>query len=125
MSPRAERNWSGTESQIEWAEKILPRVCEEFDRVLKALEGVATRQTALDRQDTRAMIDILQEKRAEVLKHTEAGYFIKNWQELNDQVRKLLREDHRYEAIRLARVIPSEKLQTIVLGRMEKPCSGY
>ena len=123
MSAVEEKSWSGTESQIEWAEKIRPGVSDEFDRVLKALEAVALRQTALDCQDTRAIIDILEEKRAEVLGHTEAGYFIKNWQELTDQVRKLLRKDPRYEAIRRAKFQRSENSHAPVLREMEEPCS--
>ena len=74
--------WLGTESQIEWAERIKPLVSAEFDRVAETLEAVARRQPTTDRLETRAMIAILEEKRLEVLGRNEAGYFIKNWQEL-------------------------------------------
>lgn len=123
MSGAEEHSWFGTENQIQWADKIRQTVSEEFDRVLKALQDVALRQTELDRQDTRAMIGILEEKRTQVLGHTGAGYFIKNWQELTDQVRKLLRDDPRYEAIKRAKLMRAEKLQTRVLPGMEGPCS--
>ena len=103
MSTVRERQWLGTASQIEWAEQIEPRVSAEFDRVAETLEGVARRQSTRDSLDTRAMIAILEEKRLEVLGQKQAGYFIKNWQELTDQVQKLLRDDSRYAAIRTAK----------------------
>ena len=93
----------GTESQIEWAEKIKPLVSAEFDRVAETLEAVARRQSVRDRLDTRALIAILEEKRLEVLGRNEAGYFIKSWQELTDQVQRLVRDDSRFTAIRLAK----------------------
>lgn len=95
--------WLGTESQIEWAEKIKPLVSAEFDRVAETLEAVARRQSVRDRLDTRALIAILEEKRLEVLGRNEAGYFIKSWQELTDQVQRLIRDDSRFAAIRLAK----------------------
>ncbi|HVI78827.1 MAG TPA: hypothetical protein VM715_11835 [Candidatus Acidoferrum sp.] len=95
--------WVGTESQIEWAERIKPLVSAEFDRIAKALEAVARRQSASDRLETRAVIAILEEKRLEVLGRNEAGYFIKSWQELSDQVQRLIRDDSRFAAIRVAK----------------------
>jgi hypothetical protein len=100
--------WVGTESQIEWAERIKPLVSAEFDRVAETLEAVARRQSASDRLDTRAMIAILEEKRLEVLGRNEAGYFIKNWQELTDQVQRLIRDDSRFAAIRLGKAARRE-----------------
>ena len=99
--------WLGTESQIEWAEKIKPLVSAEFDRVAETLEAVARRQSVTDRLETRAMIAIVEEKRVEVLGRTEAGYFIKNWQELTDQVQRLIRDDSRFAAVRLAKAARS------------------
>ena len=93
----------GTPSQIEWAEQIRPRVCAEFDRVSDALLAVATKQSEHDRLDTHAIIAILEDKRIEVVARDEAGYFIRDWQELTDQVRQLIRKDPRYQAIRLAK----------------------
>jgi len=95
--------WLGTESQIAWAENIKPLVSAEFDRVAETLEAVARRQSVRDRLDTRALIAILEEKRLEVLGRNEAGYFIKSWQELTDQVQRLIRDDSRFAAIRLAK----------------------
>ena len=95
--------WLGTEGQIAWAENIKPLVSAEFDRVAETLEAVARRQSVRDRLDTRALIAILEEKRLEVLGRNEAGYFIKSWQELTDQVQRLIRDDSRFAAIRLAK----------------------
>jgi len=94
---------TGTASQIEWAEQIRPRVNAEFDRVVKAFLTVAHRQSDDDRTDTRAIIAILEEKRAEAMSRQEAGYFIRDWQELNDQVRRGIAQDPRYKAIAAAR----------------------
>jgi hypothetical protein len=85
---------TGTPSQIEWAELIKPRVSAEFDRVAKALKGAA------NTPDTRAVIAILEEKRAEVMAKDHAGYFIRDWQELRDQVRRMIGQDSRYQAIK-------------------------
>ena len=91
---------TGTPSQVEWAEQIKPRVGAEFDRVAKALQTVASRQGARDRADTQAMITILEEKRAEVMTKDQASYFIRDWQELRDQVRQMISQDSRYRAIK-------------------------
>ena len=94
---------TGTPSQIEWAELIKPRVNAEFDRVAKAFQTVASGQNETDRSDTRTVIGILEEKRNEVLAKNEAGYFIHDWQELTDQVRRMIAADPRYEAIKAKR----------------------
>jgi hypothetical protein len=94
---------TGTPSQIEWAEQIKPRVGAEFDRVAKALADVARHQRDRARADTQAVIAILEEKRAEVMAHDFAGYFIRDWQELTDQVRQMISRDVRYKAIRSGR----------------------
>lgn len=94
---------TGTTSQIEWAELIKPRVKAEFDRVAKAFQTVAGGQSGRAQIDTRAVIAILEEKRKEVLAKDKAGYFIHDWQELTDQVRRIISADPRYEAIRARR----------------------
>jgi cell division FtsZ-interacting protein ZapD len=94
---------TGTASQIEWAEQIRPRVDAEFDRVAKAFQAVAERQSDVDRTDTRAIVAILEEKRAEVMAKDRAGYFIRDWQELNDQVRQMIAKDPRYQTIQASR----------------------
>jgi hypothetical protein len=91
---------SGTPSQIEWAEQIKPRVSAEFDRVAKAFMVVASNQEEQARTETQAVIAILEEKRAEVMANDNAGYFIRDWQELGDQVRRMIGSDSRYQAIK-------------------------
>jgi hypothetical protein len=94
---------TGTASQIEWAEQIRPRVDAEFQRVAKAFHSAASRQKDPDRADTLAVIAILEEKRQETMANERAGYFIRNWQELTDQVRQTIAADIRYQAIRTNR----------------------
>ena len=90
----------GTSSQIEWAELIKPRVNAEFDRVANAFAAAASKQQPSERADTYAVIAILEEKRAEEMAKDQAGYFIRNWQELTDQVRRIISLDSRYQAIK-------------------------
>jgi hypothetical protein len=101
---------TGTANQADWAEQIKARVNTEFDRVAKALASAATRQTEQNRTDTVAIIAILEDKRAAVMGHDQAGYFIHDWQELRDQVRQMIIQDSRYKAImankELARRVP-------------------
>jgi hypothetical protein len=91
---------TGTQSQIEWAEQIKPRVGAEFDRVATAFAS---------HRNTEAILAILQEKRAEVMANESAGYFIRDWQELTDQVRQMIHKDPRYQAIRASRQINKSK----------------
>src|SRR6202035_5211210 len=94
---------TGTASQIEWAEQIRPRVAQEFDRVANALKEVAGRQTPQACAETGTLLTILEEKRAETLANNSAGYFIKDWQELDGRVRLLIAKDSRYQAIQADR----------------------
>ncbi|MFN0103637.1 MAG: hypothetical protein ACKV2U_16290 [Bryobacteraceae bacterium] len=96
---------TGTPNQIEWANEIRPRVGAEFDRVAKAFHEVSASQAERDRNDTLAVIAILEEKRLEVMARTSAGYFIEAWQELGAQVRQLIAADPRYQAIKAARAV--------------------
>ena len=98
--PFVRHKMSGTPSQLEWAEQIRPRVNTEFDRVAKALTAATSHRGEQDRADTQAVIAILEEKRAEVMAKEQAGYFIREWQELRDQVRKMIGQDSRYQAIK-------------------------
>jgi len=91
---------TGTASQIKWAELIKPRINAEFDRVARALQLVGSKQKERDRLDTAAIITILEEKRSEVMAKDQAGYFIRDWQEMRDQVRKMIRQDARYQSIK-------------------------
>ena len=94
---------TGTSSQIEWAEQIRPRVDAEFVRVANAFRAVARAQSDADQRDTWKIIMILEEKRAAVMARDEAGYFIRDWQELKDQVRQMIARDVRYQAIKAGR----------------------
>jgi len=90
------RPLSGTESQIAWAEKIRDSVNVEFDRVAHALESRDLREMTSTRKAP--ALRILDEKREEVMAREEAGYFIREWQELRDQVRLMIVRDPRYKA---------------------------
>jgi uncharacterized protein YheU (UPF0270 family) len=92
---------TGTPSQTEWAERIKATVGNEFDRVAASFRSVAEKQTQNKRTDTQAIISILEEKRAEVMARDQAGYFIQVWQEISDQVQRMIQADPRYKAIRL------------------------
>jgi hypothetical protein len=91
---------SGTANQVEWAERIKRLVNEEFDRVARSFRSVAGKQNDAARADTEAIIAIVEEKRAEVMRRGEAGYFIHDWQEISDQVRQMIFHDVRYQAIK-------------------------
>ena len=97
---RTVRSLKGTENQVEWALRIKRQVNEEFDRVAAAFRVVAGRQTGGRRSETETIITILEEKRSEVMSSEEAGYFIHGWQEIGDQVRQLIFQDSRYQAIK-------------------------
>ena len=73
LNETPEKAMTGTVNQIEWAKQIKTQVNAEFDRVKTALEAAAAGQSGQDRMDTQAMIAILQDKRAEVMAHEEAG----------------------------------------------------
>lgn len=81
----------------------MPRVSAEFDRAAAAFRQVAGNQAEQDRSDTLAIIAILEDKRADVMARTEAGYFIRDWRELHGQVRRMIADDPRYQAIKAGR----------------------
>ncbi len=99
-SPRVSAISSGTINQVEWAERIKRQVDDEFDRVAHSFRSVAAKQSDAKRAGTEAIIAILEEKRAEVMRREEAGYFIHDWQEISDQVRRMIFQDPRYQAIK-------------------------
>ena len=103
LNETSEKAMTGTVNQFEWAKQIKTQVSAEFDRVKMALEAAAGKQSGQDRLDTQTMIAILEDKRAEVMAHEEAGYFIHDWQELRDQVRQMIMKDNRYMAIEAGR----------------------
>jgi DNA-binding ferritin-like protein len=100
LSEALSQRMTGSVDQIEWAERIRAQVNGEFDRVAKALQAAALKQSDQDRLNTYEMMLILEEKRGEVLSNERAGYFIRDWQELRDQVRKMIMNDARYKAIK-------------------------
>jgi hypothetical protein len=91
---------TGTASQLEWARRIKRQVNDEFDRVAALLRSVARKQSEAKRAETETVIGILEDKRAEVMSKQEAGYFIHDWQEIGDQVRKMIFRDARYQTIK-------------------------
>ena len=91
---------NGTPSQVEWAERIRTRVNAEFDRVGSSFRAIASKQRDGKRADIVDVIAILEEKRSEVMKREQAGYFIHDWQDISDQVRQMIFHDARYPAIR-------------------------
>lgn len=99
---------SGTEAQVEWAQRIKAQVDAEFDRVAKSFRTVARRQAAEMHIGTEAVIAILEDKRAEVMRRSEAGYFIHNWQEIGDQVRQMILLDPRYLSLKKKRASHQE-----------------
>ena len=89
----------GSAAQLEWAGRIRRLVNAEFSRVAASFRAVAKGQLGAARAETEAILQILEEKRGEVMSRTEAGYLIHDWQEISDQVRQLIRRDVRYGAI--------------------------
>jgi hypothetical protein len=94
----------GTAAQVEWAERIQRGVGAEFDRVAAAFRSVALKQDSAKRVDTEAILAVLAEKRVEVMSIDSAGAFIHDWQDIGDQVRKLISGDPRFQTIRRNRI---------------------
>ena len=94
---------TGSEAQQEWAVRIRLLVDQEFDRVAAAFRAVGSKQDPIRRAETDSILAILEDKRAEVMGMDRAGYFIQEWQELRDQVRRLIVNDPRYQAIKADR----------------------
>lgn len=91
---------SGTVAQMEWGERIRRQVDAKFERVAATFQSIAAKQSDEKRAETEAIIAIVEEKRAEVTGRVEAGYFIHDWQEITDQVRRMIFDDPRFQAIR-------------------------
>jgi hypothetical protein len=96
---------TGTPSQIEWAEQIRLNVAQEFDRVAKAFQTQVSIQTGQQQAETRLIIAILDEKRSETMSIPSAGYFIRVWRDLGDQVRQMIAADPRFDCIRDQRAV--------------------
>jgi hypothetical protein len=95
-----ESKLTGTPNQVEWAEQVRLTVAQEFDRVAKVFQAQVSIQTGQKQAETRTIIAILEQKRAETMSIPIAGYFIREWRDLNDQVRRMIAGDPRYQAIR-------------------------
>jgi hypothetical protein len=76
--------------------------------VAAVFRAQAALQAPRDRADTLNIVAILEEKRAETMAHQSAGYFIKDWHEVTDQVRQMIAKDLRYQAIKSSR---SQKIE--------------
>ncbi|MGD0299180.1 MAG: hypothetical protein ABSE86_18910 [Bryobacteraceae bacterium] len=110
MSGASAAELTGTASQVEWAVRIKRQVNAEFDRVAAAFRSVADRQSDRKRAETERIIAILEDQRTEVMRHNQAGYFIRDWQEISDQVRQVIFQDARYQAIKNAIAVPATTL---------------
>ena len=75
-------------------------VSAEFDRVAASFRSIAAKQHDSKRAETEIIIAILEDKRTEVMSRQEAGYFIHDWQEINDQMRQMIFHDVHYQAIK-------------------------
>jgi hypothetical protein len=93
----------GTPSQIEWAKSIRVRVSAEFDRVAASLRMAARTHDEGKRREIEVVIAILEEIRGTVMSNSKAGYFVRDWQEITDQVRRLILSDSRYQAVKPGR----------------------
>ena len=76
------------------------------DPVAKALQAPAGMSAARDRRDIQTVIVVLEEKRTEVRTKDQAGYFIRVWRELRNQMRKMIGQDSRYQATKAKRAKP-------------------
>jgi len=101
---------TGTPNQVEWAEQIRLTVTQEFDRVAKVFQAQERIQTGQKQAETRTILAILEQKRAETMSIRIAGYFIREWRELNDQVRQMIAKDPRYQFIKDQRVIRDQRV---------------
>ena len=90
---------TGTDNQIELGEQLREAVGAEFDRVATALQQASGQRSAGSQAKAKLALAILRDKRAEVMSHHAAGYFIRTWQELDGRVRRLITADPRYQAI--------------------------
>jgi hypothetical protein len=109
VAGQAQRRLTGTQGQIAWAEQIRASVNREFDRVASALEARGPGRATSER--TVVALVVLEEKRAEVMAREEAGYFIREWQELRDQVRLMIIHDPRYNAVTPDRAAVAEWIE--------------
>lgn len=96
----------GTENQRELAEQIKLRVNAEFDRVAAAIRSQAERRNVERLAVAESLVAIVESKRKDVMAKQDASYFIHDWQEINDQVRRMVLADERYLAIKASMKSP-------------------
>jgi hypothetical protein len=99
-----EQKMMGKVDQADWGQQIKTRASAEFDRVAKVLESAVGNQADQKRMNTLSVIAILEEKWADVMAKDHAGYFMHEWELSHDQVRQLIIQDPRYQAIKATRV---------------------
>ncbi|MEP6537278.1 MAG: hypothetical protein ABJF23_18230, partial [Bryobacteraceae bacterium] len=87
---------TGTPNQIDLGQRIKASVALEFNRVANALQNVALRQSGQKLLDNVTAIQILEELRTTVMARQEAGYFIREWQDLSGQIREMIARDPRH-----------------------------
>jgi hypothetical protein len=96
---------TGTAAQIEWAGRIKLQVTAESDRVAACFQLIADKQNNNKRANTEAIITLLEEKRSEVMATENAGCFIRDWHEIDDQVRQMIGRDSRFQAIKAGKTL--------------------
>jgi len=80
--------------------------------MVKAFETVSNKQDDAGKADTQAIIAIVEEIRSTVLSsnsNNDAGYYIRVWQDIRDQLRHMVLRDPSYQAIRANRAIRKSK----------------
>lgn len=90
--------WLVTDRNAAAALQIKARVRAEFDRVVNALKSAADAQNGDKQIDARMVIFMLEQICAEVLSKDEAGYFIVEWQDASDHVRRIVTKDREARA---------------------------
>ena len=91
---------TGTPNQVEWAEQIRLTVAQEFDRVARVFHAQAGIQTGQKQSETRTISRSSSRSVRRRMAIRQAGYFIREWQELSDQVRQMIAKDPRYQAVK-------------------------
>jgi len=64
---------------------------------------VASSHSDQERREIQEIIALLEEKRNAFMKHDAAGYFIREWREIGDQVRRMIADDPRYQQVQAVR----------------------
>jgi hypothetical protein len=104
--------WSVTRTNTNHKDRddsLTRQLDREFDRVAASLRSIATRQQRHRRADTEAIIAILEEKRAEVMRGEQLRLVIHDGRSFGDQIRELILADARYEAIRAVKPAPERQ----------------